>query len=135
MTTCLFCTHIIGCSRDRYACLCHRMEEFNVPTSKTCFRLISAKHYKLHHSSLYALKFIHTYESVDISHVDAQLTVQKLEQFQKSRSQDQPAQKVKITLLTPRIWSPSTPMPFYIYTNQPQVLVMPKPFRRHLKHT
>ena len=51
--------------------------------------------------SLYALKFIHTYESVDISHVDAQLTVQKLEQFQKSRSHDQPAQLVTITLLTP----------------------------------
>ena len=57
--------------------------------------------HKLHHSSLYALQFIHTYESVDISHVDAQLTVQKLEQFQKSRSHDQPAQLVTITLLTP----------------------------------
>ena len=44
------------------------------------------------------------YESVDISHVDAQLTVQKLEQFQESRSQYQSAQLLtKNTLLIRQI--------------------------------
>ena len=47
------------------------------------------------------------YESVDISHVDAQLTVQKLEQFQESRSQYQSAQLLaKIPSLSARYSPP-----------------------------